>query len=100
MSSRLLSAGYDFSQNDVCISVLSITRVKVTRSANVLRAFEAARARGMTTIAMTGEGGGEIAPLSDILLAVPSRITGRVQELHLCLYHYICARIEARAASA
>jgi D-sedoheptulose 7-phosphate isomerase len=68
------------------------------RSANVLHAFEAAKARGMTTIAMTGEGGGLVAPLSDILLAVPSRVTARVQELHICLYHYICGRIEAHAA--
>jgi len=66
------------------------------RSPNVLRAFETARSRGLTTIAMTGEGGGEIAALSDILLAVPSRITARVQEMHICLYHYICSRIEAK----
>ena len=64
------------------------------RSPNVLRAFEAARKLGLTTIALTGEGGGEIAALSDILLAVPSRITARVQEMHICLYHYICGRIE------
>jgi D-sedoheptulose 7-phosphate isomerase len=66
------------------------------RSPNVLRAFEAARGRGMTTIALTGEGGGEIAPLSDILLAAPSRVTARVQELHICIYHYICGAVEAR----
>lgn len=66
------------------------------RSPNVLRAFEAARARGITTIALTGEGGGEIAPLCDILLAVPSRITARVQEMHICIYHYICGAVEAR----
>lgn len=66
------------------------------RSPNVLRAFEAARRGGLTTIAMTGEGGGDIAALSDILLAVPSRVTARVQEMHICLYHYICSRIEAK----
>lgn len=65
------------------------------RSPNVLRAFEAAHERGMTTIALTGEGGGTIASLADILLAVPSRITARVQEMHICLYHYICGRVEA-----
>jgi D-sedoheptulose 7-phosphate isomerase len=68
------------------------------RSPNVLRAFETARARGITTIAMTGEGGGEIAALADILLAVPSRVTARVQEMHICLYHYICGRVEAGIA--
>lgn len=66
------------------------------RSLNVLRAFAAARRGGLTTIAMTGEGGGDIAALADILLTVPSRVTARVQEMHICLYHYICGRIEAK----
>jgi D-sedoheptulose 7-phosphate isomerase len=68
------------------------------RSPNVLRAFETARAQGLTTIAMTGEGGGQIAALSDILLAVPSKITARVQEMHICIYHYICGQVEAAIA--
>ncbi len=65
------------------------------RSPNVLRAFETARGRGMTTIAMTGEGGGQIAALADIVLAVPCKTTARIQEMHICLYHYMCSRIEA-----
>ncbi len=69
-------------------------------SPNVLRAFEAARERGMTTIALTGEGGGKLAPLADILLDVPSRATPRIQEMHSCLYHFICQHIEARCAAA
>jgi D-sedoheptulose 7-phosphate isomerase len=68
------------------------------RSPNVLRALETARARGMTTIAMTGEGGGQIGPLADIVLAVPCKITARIQEMHICLYHYICSRVEAGLA--
>lgn len=68
------------------------------RSPNVLRAFETARSLGVTTIAMTGEGGGEIAKLSDVLLAVPSKITARVQEMHVCIYHYICGQVEAAIA--
>lgn len=63
-------------------------------SANVVKAFEAAHERRMTTIALTGEGGGKLAPLSDCLLAVPSRSTPLIQQVHLCLYHYLCARIE------
>jgi D-sedoheptulose 7-phosphate isomerase len=69
-------------------------------SSNVLRAFEAARERGMTTIALTGEGGGKLAALADILLDVPSRSTPRIQELHICLYHFLCENIEARCAAA
>lgn len=63
-------------------------------SPNLLRAFETARHLGMKTIALTGQGGGKIAPLSDLLLDVPSRSTPRIQELHVLLYHYICAQIE------
>jgi D-sedoheptulose 7-phosphate isomerase len=68
-------------------------------SQNVVAALEAGRARGMTTIAMTGEGGGKLAPLADILLDVPSRSTPRIQEAHICLYHYICREVEARCAA-
>lgn len=64
-------------------------------SANVVRAFEVARQAGMTTIALTGEGGGKLAPLSDYLFAVPSRSTPAIQQVHLCLYHYFCAGVEA-----
>ena len=67
-------------------------------SPNVVAAFEAARARGMATVAMTGDGGGRLAGLSDVLLAVPSRHTPLIQQVHICLYHYLCEEIEARLA--
>lgn len=63
-------------------------------SENVVRAFQAAKAEAMTTIAMTGEGGGRLAPLSDILLSVPSKKTPMIQQVHICLYHYICECVE------
>jgi len=63
---------------------------------NVVAAFAQARAMGMTTIALTGEGGGHLAPLADHLLAAPSRGTPLVQQVHLCLYHYFCCQIERR----
>ncbi len=69
-------------------------------SGNVVRAFEAARAAGMTTIGFTGEGGGRMAPLSDHLFAVPSRSTPAIQQVHLCLYHCFCAAVEAALADA
>jgi len=65
-------------------------------SANVVAAFEAAKRSGMATVGLTGEGGGRMAPLCDALIAVPSRFTPHVQELHLCVYHFICAEIERR----
>ena len=69
-------------------------------SANVVAAFEKAREMGVVTVAMTGEGGGRMASVSDHLLAVPSRITPLIQQLHICLYHYLCMSIEKRLAAA
>ncbi|MGF1475453.1 MAG: SIS domain-containing protein [Geminicoccaceae bacterium] len=63
-------------------------------STNVVRAFEVAKARGLVTIGFTGAGGGAVAALSDHLIAVPSRSTPAIQQVHLCLYHYYCAAIE------
>lgn len=65
-------------------------------SKNVVAAFEQARTMGMTTIAMTGEGGGKLAGLSDVLLDVPSRSTPLIQQAHICLYHHLCERVEAQ----
>ena len=62
---------------------------------NVRRAFVAARALGLTTIGMTGRGGGKLAELADILLNVDETETYRVQERHLPLYHRICMDVEA-----
>jgi D-sedoheptulose 7-phosphate isomerase len=63
-------------------------------SANVVSAFARARTLGMKTIALTGEGGGKLASLSDYLFAVPSRSTPLIQQVHICLYHYFCQSIE------
>lgn len=68
-------------------------------SKNVMLAFEEARKLGMTTVAMTGQGGGKMAGLSDILLDVPSRSTPEIQQVHICLYHYLCQEVEARCAN-
>lgn len=67
-------------------------------SPSVLRALETARAVGMRTLGLAGHGGGKMAPLCDVLLDVPSRMTPRVQELHAVLYHYICECVETALA--
>jgi len=67
-------------------------------SENVLRALTKGRAMGMTTIALTGAGGGRLAAEADILIPVPSTDTPRIQELHTCVYHYICEQVELRVA--
>ena len=68
-------------------------------SANVVAAFETARSMGIVTVALTGEGGGRMAPVADHLLAVPSRSTPLIQQLHICLYHYLCMAVEKRMAA-
>jgi len=62
---------------------------------NCCLAAQTAKRLGMTVIAMTGEKGGRLAELCDILLNVPETETYKVQQLHLPLYHALCARLEA-----
>ena len=58
-------------------------------SGNVLKALRAAKKLGMTTIALTGEGG-KAGSLADIALQIPSRSTPRVQEAHIAVGHILC----------
>ena len=67
-------------------------------SPSVVNALEAARARGMATIGLTGKGGGRMAPLCDHLFTVPSASTPAIQQVHLCFYHCFCAGVEAAIA--
>jgi phosphoheptose isomerase len=63
-------------------------------SQNILDAIITAKAKGMTVIGMTGETGGKIASVCDILINVPGKSTVSVQELHLPVYHALCLMIE------
>jgi D-sedoheptulose 7-phosphate isomerase len=65
-------------------------------SVNILKAFETARAKGITTIGMTGQGGGKMAALCDHLIDIPSRNTPRIQEAHMLLGHIICQLVEEK----
>lgn len=58
-------------------------------SPNVLKALRAAKKMGLTTVGLCGEGG-KMASLSDILLAVPSKSTPRIQEAHIAIGHILC----------
>jgi D-sedoheptulose 7-phosphate isomerase len=64
------------------------------RSANILRAIEAARARSLRVVGFTGESGGDMAALCDFCLQVPSDDTPRIQEGHSFLGHLLCALVE------
>jgi len=63
-------------------------------SKNVVQAFEKAREMGIFTIGFTGETGGLMKNLSDILLNVPSNDTPRIQESHILIGHIICEFVE------
>jgi len=65
-------------------------------SENCLQAATLARAIGIYVISLTGAHGGELTKLSDVCIAVPESETYRVQELHLPIYHAICAALEER----
>jgi D-sedoheptulose 7-phosphate isomerase len=65
-------------------------------SANVLRAVEVANKKGLTTIGLTGESGGQLKELCSLTVAAPSSETFVIQEYHLPIYHYICIEIEKR----
>lgn len=64
------------------------------RSPNVLAALQAANAKGMKTVALTGRDGGAIAKAAAIHVNVPHASTARVQEVHRTVIHAICALVE------
>ena len=63
-------------------------------SPNVVRAAEEARRRGMRIVAFTGAGGGRLGAAADVVLAVDSANTMRIQEIHLALGHVLCKLVE------
>ncbi len=63
-------------------------------SVNIYKAMQEAKAKGMINIALTGETGGKIKELADILLNVPSKVTPRIQESHIMIGHIICEQVE------
>ena len=68
-------------------------------SENVARALRAARERGACAIALTGGDGGPVAGTADVALVIPSRVTARIQEMHILAIHLICERIDDWAVS-
>ena len=63
-------------------------------SENVVNALKVAKARGVSSVALTGKGGGLCARWADVLVAVPESETHKVQESHLPIYHALCAMLE------
>lgn len=64
-------------------------------SANVVRAIEAAKAIGATTVGLTGGTGGKLKDLCDFSLVMPSSVTARIQEAHIFVGHSLCEILES-----
>lgn len=65
-------------------------------SKNIIKAFETAKEKGMVTIGLTGITGGQLKPLCDYLINVPSADTPRIQESHILIGHIICQLVEEK----
>jgi D-sedoheptulose 7-phosphate isomerase len=63
-------------------------------SGNVVNALIKAKEMGITTVGFTGEGGGKMKEHCDLLIAIPSRDTPRIQECHMLLGHTVCEIVE------
>lgn len=61
---------------------------------NVLYAAQTARALGLSVLGLTGTDGSVLAAHTDVCIRVPERQTYRVQEMHLPVYHALCAQLE------
>lgn len=64
-------------------------------SKNIVYAAQVAKVLGVKVLSLTGETGGKLKEYSDILLNVPSKITYKIQEMHLPLYHLLCMCLES-----
>ena len=63
-------------------------------SQNIINAFEVAKQKGITTVALVGRDGGVMAKMADMAIVVPSESTPRIQESHILIGHIICDIIE------
>lgn len=101
-ASILTSVGNDYDFSDVFVKQLQALGQKGDvalgistsgNSANVIKAFKAARKAGIFTLGMTGCGGA-ITELADMVLTVPSDVTARIQETHILMGHILCDLVD------
>lgn len=65
-------------------------------SENIVNACKIAKVQKIKTIGLTGESGGKLNSLCDIVIKVPEKVVPLVQELHLPVYHALCAMLEVK----
>ena len=107
-SSTLTSVGNDYSFNQVFskqvrgLGIGGDVLLAISTSGNsqnVIEAIKSAHEKNIVVVALTGNGGGKISAIlteSDINLCVPSKITARIQEVHLLCLHCLCDGIDAQ----
>jgi D-sedoheptulose 7-phosphate isomerase len=100
--SVITAAGNDYSFEDIFAREIEANGrtgdifIGITTSGNsknILRAFQAAKARDILCVGLAGEGG-QIQQQADICLSVPSSCTPRIQECHIMIGHIICEIVE------
>ena len=76
-------------ENDILIGISTSGNSK-----NVFGAVKVAKALGIKVISLTGKTGGKLKDTADICICAPETETFKIQELHLPIYHYLCAAVE------
>lgn len=78
-------------ENDLLIAISTSGNSK-----NVVNAVKVAKALNIKTIVLTGKTGGILKDLADVTICAPSSETYKIQEYHLPIYHYLCAKVEEK----
>ncbi|MBO5944324.1 MAG: SIS domain-containing protein [Clostridia bacterium] len=76
-------------ENDLLIAISTSGNSK-----NVINAVKVAKALDVKVVALTGETGGMLKEMADVAICAPSTETYKIQEYHLPIYHYLCAKVE------
>lgn len=81
---------YGYAKTDDLLIAISTSG----NSKNVVNAVKVAKALNVKVIALTGETGGILKELADAIICAPSSETYKIQEYHLPIYHWLCAKVE------
>ncbi len=76
-------------ENDLLIAISTSGNSK-----NVVNAVKVAKALNVKAVALTGKTGGMLKNMADVTICAPSTETYKIQEYHLPIYHYLCAKVE------
>jgi D-sedoheptulose 7-phosphate isomerase len=81
-------------KNDVLIAISTSGN-----SLNIVKAVEKAKEKELKVISLTGESGGKLKEISDIIINIPSKDTPRIQESHILIGHILCEIVESEIFS-